>query len=66
MAQCVAPYKVRGRRVCIVFVVPHLWQGVLGKPHLDKLVASIGHKVLGAIPGSDLEKKYIHKIILRA
>lgn len=34
--------------------VLYLWQGVLGKPHLDKLVPSIGDKVLGAIPRGDL------------
>lgn len=37
-----------------MFVVLYLWQGVLGKPHLDELVASIGHIVLGAIPCGDL------------
>lgn len=39
-----------------VIVVLYLWQGVLGKPHLDKLVAPIGHIVLGAITCGDLEK----------
>lgn len=57
MAQCEPPCEVWGQCVCIVFIVPHLWQGVLGKPHLDKLVASIGDKVLGAIPCGDLRKK---------
>lgn len=40
----------------VIFVVLYLWQGVLGKPHLDELVAPIGHIVLGAIPCGDLRK----------
>lgn len=32
----------------------YLWQGVFGEPHLDELVAAIGHIVLGTIPCGDL------------
>lgn len=35
-------------------IVLYLWQGILGKPHQDKLIAPVGHIVLGAIPCGDL------------
>lgn len=40
--------------VSVCVCVLYLWQGVLGKPHLDKLIAPIGDKMLGAIPCGDL------------
>lgn len=46
----------KNKQRSVIFVVLYLWQGVLGKPHLDELVAPIGHIVLGAIPCGDLRK----------